>query len=88
MALRRIKARTLVFAIKSDILFPPEEQAFLVENIPDAGYQLIESIYGHDGFLLEFDAIQEAIGRFLPLPEVPSILFKTAPGELTRKKIV
>ncbi|HEY1114179.1 MAG TPA: homoserine O-acetyltransferase [Chitinophagaceae bacterium] len=65
-ALRQIEANALVFGLKSDILFPPEEQEFLAEHIPSAGFQLIDSIYGHDGFLLEFDAIQEKVMDFLP----------------------
>lgn len=65
-ALRQIEARVLVFGIRSDILFPPEEQHYIAEHIPDAEFHLIDSIYGHDGFLLEFDAIQEEVIRFLP----------------------
>lgn len=65
-ALGQIEARALVFGIRSDILFPPEEQHFLAEHIAEAEFRLIDSIYGHDGFLLEFDAIQEKVVRFLP----------------------
>ena len=64
-ALQTIKAHALVIAIKSDILFPPEESHFLTEHIPDAEFQLIDSTYGHDGFLLEFEQISTAIQLFL-----------------------
>lgn len=64
-ALKEIKAKTLVIGIKTDILFPPSEQAFLAEHIDGAQFCLIDSIYGHDGFLLEFEAIQEKVGSLL-----------------------
>ena len=52
-ALGQIKSRTLVVGIRSDLLFPPAEQQFLARHIPDAVYQEIDSLYGHDGFLIE-----------------------------------
>ena len=63
-ALQQIKAKTLVISISSDLLFPPSEQQFLAENISGATYKSIESIYGHDGFLLEFDQITTVIRNF------------------------
>ncbi len=48
-----IKARTIVIGIDSDQLFPPSEQAFLAKHIPDASLHIIDSSYGHDGFLVE-----------------------------------
>jgi homoserine O-acetyltransferase len=56
-ALQAIKAKTLVITIKSDILFPLLEQEFLAEHIPGARHAIIDSHYGHDGFLLEFEKI-------------------------------
>jgi len=64
-ALNRIKARTLVIGISSDILFPVEEQQFLANHIPQASAHYIHSDYGHDGFLLEFDKIGTLIRGFL-----------------------
>lgn len=52
--LARVRARTLVAAISSDRLYPPEQQAELAAGIPGAGpLRLIDSPYGHDGFLIE-----------------------------------
>ncbi len=65
-ALSTITAKTLVLSLEGDILFPPEEQQFLAEHIPGARLKLILSDYGHDGFLLEFKQISEAITEFLP----------------------
>jgi homoserine O-acetyltransferase len=64
-ALQKISANALVISIHSDILFPEEEGRFLADNIPGAVFHLIDSPYGHDGFLLEFEQISTAIRQFL-----------------------
>ncbi|MBR6759559.1 MAG: homoserine O-acetyltransferase [Alistipes sp.] len=63
--LRGIKAKSLVVAITSDILFPPEDHKLLIENIPDVEYHLIDSDFGHDGFLVEHKQLNEIILDFL-----------------------
>lgn len=63
-ALSSITARTLVIGIDSDILFPVKEQKFLAENIPLAEYVEITSLYGHDGFLVEFDQLDSILKQF------------------------
>ncbi len=64
-ALQNIRAKTLVIAIESDELFPVQEQAFLAQNIPASSLSIIPSSYGHDGFLLEYKAINDAVSNFL-----------------------
>jgi homoserine O-acetyltransferase len=64
-ALQTIRAKTLVITIKSDILFPLAEQEFLAEYIPNAQLAIIDSHYGHDGFLLEFEKIGKLAAEFL-----------------------
>lgn len=64
-ALSLVKAKALVVGITTDILFPLNEQRFIAENIPGGKYTAIESLYGHDGFLLEFEQIQKLISEFL-----------------------
>lgn len=64
-ALGSITAKTLVIAISSDILFPPSEQEFLAAHIPNAELEIINSHYGHDGFLLEYEQLTELIEKFL-----------------------
>lgn len=64
-ALSSIKANTLVIGIKSDILFPTQEQVFLACNIPKATYKEISSDYGHDGFLIETDKLTRLLELFL-----------------------
>ena len=64
-ALNRIKAKTLSIGIKSDLLFPVEEQEYLAAHIEGAKFRLIDSYYGHDGFLLEYEQIQKHIIDFI-----------------------
>jgi homoserine O-acetyltransferase/O-succinyltransferase len=64
-ALARIRAKTLVIGLKSDLLFPLTEQQFLARHIPWARFIAIDSVYGHDGFLLEAEAIGRAAKEFL-----------------------
>jgi homoserine O-acetyltransferase len=64
-ALSLIKAQTLVIGISSDILFPPHEQRFLADSIPGARYEEIESLYGHDGFLVEALKINHVLSTFI-----------------------
>ena len=64
-ALSRIKARTLVVAISSDILFPVEAHTPLREHIADVEYHLIESDFGHDGFLVEHEKLNTIIQKFI-----------------------
>jgi len=65
LALRRVKAKTLVIGITSDQLFPVEEQKFLAQNIIGAQFAEIFSPYGHDGFLVETEKISIIIEDFL-----------------------
>lgn len=60
-ALEHVLAKTLVIGITSDILFPPIEQEKIAQFIPNAKYVEIDSTYGHDGFLIEFEAMTNAI---------------------------
>jgi len=63
-ALAGIKAKTLVVGIRSDLLFPVSEQEFLATHIPSAALAVIDSDYGHDGFLLEFEQLVPLIDAF------------------------
>ena len=63
--LQTIKAKSLVVAITSDILFPPSDHAVMVENIPNVEYHLIDSDFGHDGFLVEHEQLNRIILDFL-----------------------
>ncbi len=64
-ALAQITASTLVIGINSDILFLPEEQNELKKYIEGATQKMIDSDYGHDGFLLEYETISEIVRKFI-----------------------
>lgn len=64
-ALKTIKAKTLTIGITTDTLFPLREQQFIADQIPGAVFKAIHSPYGHDGFLLEFTAIETIIREWL-----------------------
>ena len=51
--LKKIKAKTLIIGISSDMLCPVSEQKYLTAHIPDSKFVEIDSPYGHDGFLIE-----------------------------------
>jgi homoserine O-acetyltransferase/O-succinyltransferase len=55
--LSNITQRTLIVGITSDILCPIVEQEFLTSNIPDSKLISIDSLYGHDGFMVETEKI-------------------------------
>lgn len=64
-ALEQVTARTLVIGLKSDILFPINEQWEIVEGIANAELQVIDSNFGHDGFLIETKKLTVLIAAFL-----------------------
>ncbi len=60
-ALARITAETTIVSLSSDMLFPPEEQEFLHRHIPGSALHSLRSNYGHDGFLVEYEKINEIL---------------------------
>lgn len=56
-SLAQISSNTIVIGVSSDILFPPSEQKFIANHIPNAKYIEIESLFGHDGFLVELEKL-------------------------------
>ncbi|MBS6671117.1 MAG: homoserine O-acetyltransferase [Actinomyces graevenitzii] len=64
-ALRTVTAKTLCIAVDSDRLFFPAQVKRMAGLIPNASYALIHSAHGHDGFLIEFDQVNELLADFL-----------------------
>lgn len=75
-ALAQVKAKTLVVGVDSDLLFPVNEQRYLAEHIPGASFKLIQSAFGHDGFLVETEAVSKAIREELDFPQQEENLLK------------
>lgn len=71
-ALSQLPRGALVIGIESDGLFMTSEQREIATHIPEARLVIIPSIDGHDGFLLEFEAINKHMLEFLKerLPEI------------------
>lgn len=63
--LKTISQHTLVIGITSDILCPTSEQKCISNNIPFATYKEMDSIYGHDGFLVEGKLIHDLLANWL-----------------------
>ncbi|KAH9109352.1 hypothetical protein LEN26_001586 [Aphanomyces euteiches] len=64
-ACRELKMPVLIAGIDSDVIYPLTEQQQLHDLIPHSSFCVIESPHGHDGFLLEQDAVGEAFTSFL-----------------------
>jgi homoserine O-acetyltransferase len=59
--LASISQRTLIIGITSDILCPLVEQEFLASHIPNSRLVSIDSLYGHDGFMVETEKIGQCL---------------------------
>jgi homoserine O-acetyltransferase len=65
-ALRRVTARTAVAAIDSDRLYPVPLNREIAEGVPTVlPLRVINSPYGHDGFLIETEAVAEVLAELL-----------------------
>ncbi len=62
--LRSIDTPALVVSIDSDVLYPPEEQRELAAHLPNARLVTLESIHGHDAFLIEQEALNHRLVEF------------------------
>jgi len=61
----------LVISAKSDILFPPQQQKEIAEGLSQSGtkveYKELQSIQGHDSFLVDIDTFGKEIRKFMKL---------------------
>lgn len=68
-ALKKIRAKVMVMGISSDVLYFPEELRLATRQLKDVGvnaqYKEIDSIYGHDAFLIEYDKMAALVGDFI-----------------------
>ena len=68
-SLRHVKSKFLIISFSSDWLFPPYQSEEIVKalklNGKDVTYCQIDSIHGHDAFLLDMDSQSRMIRNFL-----------------------
>lgn len=64
-ALNGIKAKTLCISIPTDILFTTGDVERLARAIPGAEHKEITSEFGHDGFLVEHEQLNQILKSFL-----------------------
>jgi homoserine O-acetyltransferase len=68
-ALARITSPIMVIGVSSDILYPPQQQLEVVRLLEKQGkpvdYAEIDTPYGHDGFLIEFEKMVPILRSFL-----------------------
>ena len=62
--LKTIKTPSVVIGIKTDFLCPVQEQIELAENLGNGKYYEIDSPFGHDGFLIEGEKINDILTPF------------------------
>lgn len=60
-ALAKITAQTLVVGITGDLIFPEGEVRAMQEMIPNSSYHEISSAFGHDGFLVEYQQLNDIV---------------------------
>jgi homoserine O-acetyltransferase len=71
-ALSTLRVPTTVAGISTDRLYPLAQQELIATTVPAAGpLQVIESPYGHDGFLIESDAVGGVIPSSLEAASAP-----------------
>jgi homoserine O-acetyltransferase len=72
-ALRRITAPVLSMGITSDLLYPEYQQRDLAAGVEAVGgrarFHLIDSVHGHDAFLIAHDQVAAALTPFLEKDE-------------------
>lgn len=65
MGERKIACPILSISYTRDLLYPAEEMIPWLENQPDAKWEIVDTDFGHDGFLVEFEKWGGLIERFL-----------------------
>lgn len=63
--LESIEIPTLVVGLTTDIVFPPDDMRRLAEQLPHGRYAQISSPFGHDGFLIETDQLNNIFIPFI-----------------------
>lgn len=105
-SLSRLKTKCLLVCFISDWLFPPERSMEIARILQKLRHEVelhtVESTYGHDAFLVQYDKLTEIVGGFLerlenggpiginaaPIPRGCKRLVLSVPGHLAQKPIL
>jgi homoserine O-acetyltransferase len=63
--LSSVRSPALCVGITSDVLYPVHEQRALADGLPRGMYREIDSLHGHDAFLIEFEQLTAHVRAFL-----------------------
>ena len=69
-ALAAVRAKMMIVGVSSDILYPVSQQRQLSVELARQGarvvvFREIESVHGHDGFLIDFPLLADVLGPFI-----------------------
>lgn len=64
-AAEKIQARTVFLGFTHDLIYPPETIRSFAHLVPNASFCLINTKFGHDGFLTEFEKWGPFIKQFM-----------------------
>ncbi len=57
-----------MIGVRTDLLFPSHQQKELAESLGAAGvevtFEILDSIQGHDSFLIDMDRFRPVVSRF------------------------
>ena len=78
-ALAAVKAKMMIVGVSSDILYPVHQQRQLSVELARQGARVVvfrelESVHGHDGFLIDFPLLADVLGPF-----IESVTIKSRP---------
>lgn len=62
-ALGQIRSKTLIISISSDLLFPSSDHEIFCKHINKGNHFVIDSDFGHDGFLIENEKLNNIINN-------------------------
>jgi len=57
VAAKQFEAKMVVISFTHDLLYPPDHMQSFAHSVPDSDYHMIDTPFGHDGFLIEFEKV-------------------------------
>ncbi|MEO1076324.1 MAG: hypothetical protein AAFX41_10220, partial [Bacteroidota bacterium] len=71
--LDRVTIPAVVVGITSDVLYPPHEQQALAAALPNGTYLELDSPFGHDAFLVDFEKLDALLRPFVHAAAADSV---------------